>query len=403
MPKETQKEREQAQGIDELDDFLADCGEGTITVRVTRLDPPMGYCGEFFVTESSPLTLRELKRRFGGRVFQLNTRSSNGQIRKQKTISIDDVPRREGFEILPDGSTMRPGETPQPKEEKEPDLLSALVQAHVPPDVMRRILPYALGYGMMPEPQQPKQEKQQNAYELIQQQQIMEMMNNQLRQQMEFQREMQKLRRENDENQSPKNPYSEMEMIFKMMREIQGFKSELGGEHNLASEALASTMELAQNGLAEYLALKKLQAQGEIARNATMQQSARELPQRSPAPQLDQPRVIKQENDPVKTARDMGAMFRSLDGATQQKVLNAFLGDEPATNPVNIENIDDSDTIENEGEFLNAEDREILNGDADPNENEADHISDSEHTAPAHDHDPVNRAGDTGGINTPTH
>lgn len=384
------QDREKEDGANELEDFLADCGDGTVTVKVTRLDPPHGYCGEFFVTKSTPLTMQQIQKRFGGRVFQLNTRSSNGKIRKQKTVQIDDVPKREGYEILPDGSTERPNDPENPKKQNEHPL-AVLAGLGIPPHIMEQLTPWALGYGM---PQQ-KQDKQGVDFEAIRQQSLLNMMNMQMKQSIEFQREMMALKREAETQNHPRNPYSDMEMIFKMLREMKGFQSEIGGgETNLASEALQGTMDLVSNGLSEYLALKKLQAQSEIAKGNLMQSAPRELPsRRQPAVHGTQPRALDAPKDPIDIARQMGAMFRSLDPEQQQLALNAFLGDS-SENLENIENTPDYDTIlEGEDNPLDAEDQEILNG-ANPNEIEADHIQDGQYTGSADADDQADRAGD---------
>jgi hypothetical protein len=157
-----------------------------------------------------------------------------------------------------------------------------------------------------------------------------------------------------------------------------------------------------ENGLSEYLSLKKLQMQAEIAKGNSMAQEATALPKRSTAPQLSEPRVINEGKNPVQLASEMGQMFRQLDDATKQDVLNAFLGQGP-DNSENIEESYDDDTIENEGEFLNAEDERILNGDTDPDEYEGDHVSDSQHATPVDDDHQTDRQGNPGREQGPTH
>jgi hypothetical protein len=404
MPRETIQDKEARQASDELDELMEGLGDGTLIVKCSRLDPPLGYCGDFFVTQANPITLKEIKRRFGGRVFQLNTRSSNGKIRKQKTITIDDVPKREGIEILPDGSNAPAHGAAAPEKKEESSALETVMNAGLPPKVLKTVLPYLVGLGgILPdEQQQAPQSRYAQNIEMMQQQAMMEMMNAQMRQNMEFQREMQSFKREQANEEKPKNPFGDMEMIFKMMREIQGFKSEIGGEGNLASTALQSTIGLMENGLSEYLSLKKLQIQAEIAKGNSMAQEATALPKRSTAPQLSEPRVINEGKNPVQLASEMGQMFRQLDDATKQDVLNAFLGQGP-DNSENIEESYDDDTIENEGEFLNAEDERILNGDTDPDEYEGDHVSDSQHATPVDDNHQTDRQGDPGREQVPTH
>jgi hypothetical protein len=402
MPKETHQERESNAGFDELDDFMEGLGDGTITVKCTRLDPPLGYCGDFFVTKNNPLTLKEVKRRFGGRVFQLNSRSSNGQMRKQKTVSIDDVPKREGIEISPDGTPVRQNE-PEKQKTEEPDALSVVMKSGLPPNVLRQIIPYLVGLGGFPVQEERKPQQGGNTFELMQQQAIMDMMNNQMRAQLEFQKDMQRQRREMEESQKPKNPYSDMEMVFKMLREIQGFKSELGGGENLAADALQSAVGLAETGLSEFLSIKKLQMQAELAKLAPAGEAPRSLPTRSAGRQLDSPRVIKQENDPVQLARQMGEMFRQLTDEERQAAMAAFLRTESLQDSENIENDYDNDTIDPEGEFLDAEDQEIMNSAGNNHQDETDHFSDGEHAAPADNHNPADRQGNNGGIATPTH
>lgn len=401
----TIQDREKEDGANELEDFLADCGDGTVTVKVTRLDPPHGYCGEFFVTKSTPLTMQQIQKRFGGRVFQLNTRSSNGKIRKQKTVQIDDVPKREGYEILPDGSTERPNDPENQKAKPNEHPLAILAGMGIPPHIMEQLTPWALGYGGIP---QKKENREQVDFEAIRQQGLLNMMNMQMKQSIEFQREMMALKREAETQNHPRNPYSDMEMIFKMLREMKGFQSEIGGgETNLATEALQGTMDLVSNGLSEYLALKKLQAQSEISKG-TFNQAPRELPTRQAAAPAMQPRAIDAPTDPIQIARQMGAMFRELDPEKQQLALNAFLGESSdledlSENLENIENIPEYDTIENGANNpLDTEDMEILNGATNPNEIEADHIQDGEHTRSADADDQADRAGDSGGQPLPT-
>jgi hypothetical protein len=409
MARETLQDKERRHASDELDELMDGLGDGTLTIKCTRLDPPLGYCGDFFVTQANPITLKEIKRRFGGRVFQLNTRSSNGQIKKQKTITIDDVPKREGIEILPDGSNAQPQNTAAPDKKDEPSALETVMNAGLPPKVLKTVLPYLVGLGgMLPdESQQPQQNRYNQNFELMQQQAMMEMMNAQMRQNMEFQREMQKFKREQLDEEKPKNPFSDMENIFKMMREIQGFKSEIGGEGNLASTALQSTMDLMGSGLSEWLSLKKLQMQAEIAKATVTGQQATALPKRSTTPelaqpQLSEPKLINQGKDPVKIAQEMGQMFRELDDSTKQQVLNAFLGD-ATDEPENIEQTAFDDTIENEGDFLNPDDERILKGETVADEHEGDHIPDSQHAASVDDNDQTDRQRDPGGEQVSTH
>lgn len=383
--------RDDKMAANELDEFMEEIGDGAVTVKVTRLDPPMGYCGEFHITKSNPLSLKELKRRFGGRVFQLNSRSSNGRIRKQKTVSIDDVPRREGFEILPDGSTASPHDQQNKKDDDREHPLAVFAKMGLPPHLMEQLTPWAMGYAVPPQ----KENKPDQDYELMRQQNMMNMMNAQLQMQMDFQREMMQLKKDLQTENHPRNPYSDMEMIFRMMREMKGFQTEMGGgENSLATEALQGTMSLVENGLSEFLSLKKLQAQSEIAKGSFMQESKRELPQRTASPAM-LPRVAT-EGDPVALARQMGEMFKSLDPTTQQQALSAFFGETP-DNSENIENMPYSDTIENEPDILDAEDQELLNSGADTDQIEAGHVSNGEHPAPADDNHQADRAGYTPG------
>lgn len=384
----------------ELEDFFKnDIGEGTITVKVHRIDPPYGYSGEFYVTSGNPLTLRELKQRFGGRVLRLIGRSSNGQFSRQMTITIDDVPRRDGLEIYPDGTVERPNKNSH--DDRDP--WSALMRCPLPPDVIKMIAPYMLGY---PAPADDKDNKttQGTPMEMMAMQMMMDFQNkqseSQLRQQrmsMEMEKDMWRWRKEMGEGEKPRDTLSGVGEMVKVMQELNKMKDMMGGPNEpLAKSVMDSVMPMAETMMGEYMQLKRMQLQMELSNSRPGgPQPAPQLQERKPkslSVPRTQLRVVDETPDDLQMARMFGRKYRSMNAEKQQKMMNAFLHPDQ-----NIEPSANNDTMVAEGdEYLDDEDREIMRH-AEDDENEDGHISDSEHAGPADDNDPDNRQGDTGG------
>jgi hypothetical protein len=401
---DTQEDKEAKKELEELFEVF---GDGTITVKVNRVDPPHGYCGDFFVTKGNPLSLRELKRRFGGRVLQLVGRSADGSFRKQTTISICDVPRVEGMEVYADGTIEKPnkdGGQQQQQQRTEKSPFESIVDAPIPWDVKKKILPYMFGYA--PEPDKKEDPRAQSQFEMMQQQMMFDMMNtarqnqmDMMRQTMELQRDMSKQRREMDDAYKPKDALSEVDTVIKLMRELNGFKSEFGGDgkENWAATLMANGMPMIENVFAEFLSLKKLQLQGEL-------NAAKKLPGGPPpclppretaAPVRGALRVVDaSENDPIEMARQAGALYRryATDEEMQQQMIDAFLHGNQ-----NIEPTSNNDTIEtDDDDFLDEEDQALL--DADNDKNEGCEIQNGEYAAPIDADDQADRKDNTGRI-----
>lgn len=387
LSNETSKIEKEAEK--ELEDFFADCGEGTITVKVFRLDPNYGYSGEFYVTRDNPLKLNEIKNRFGGRVLRLVGRSSNGTFSRQKTITIDDCPKRNGLEIYPDGTVERkPGQGPT---QQEMDPWAALLKCPLPPDVMRKIAPYMLGYPVPDE----NDAKKNPMLETMQQQMMMDMMNTQrqsqmemMRLSMEMQRDMMKQRTEMDSAMKPKDAFSDVNNVVKLMREMNELKSEFGGDGNpLAAKILEETAGLVDTAVSEFLSLKKMQVQAELARNGSgYEPLARELPERTSGASGNSRSHIRvadsPETDPVELAGRMGRMYSTLSPDQQNRVMSEFFGAQQ-----NIEDSPNDVTIDSDDEsMLTPSDQDILNG-PDGDKNEITDVPHCEHAAAADDGD----------------
>jgi hypothetical protein len=392
----------------------------TYNVKVYRQEPEWcsGYMGQFHVGVGRTLSIEEIKHRYGGRVFELRVYTPlKGGIAKRTTIVIDDVPRRDGFEINRDGTTNKGGAQTEPagKVEHE-DPLDELLNLPLPPKLKRKLTLLQMG---LDEPTEQKQAPVDTLQSQMQIQQMMMEMMNQSRQsqmqmaqqQFEMHKNMMQARQELEASAKPKDPMGDVNNVISLVREINGIKAELGGAENqgLASQVLEQTVPLVESALTEFLSYKKLQAQNELKRSQTIQNNAPVLPVRTaPAQTMPQIAPPSPASDPIRMAEQMAETYASLDPETQKAVMMAFVGrveqkeaDPPdenqniVSNPGNdiIEGVDDS--------VLDAEDRAILDGYK--NENEAGNVQNSEHAATIEENDPPDRQGDSSGFNVPTH
>lgn len=402
------KSKEEIAAEAELEDFFNDdIGEGTITVKVHRIDPPYGYSGEFYVTAGNPLTLKELKNRFGGRVLRLNGRSSNGKFSKQKTITIDDVPRREGMEIYADGTVERPNKGGS-SDDRDP--WAALMRCPLPPDVIKTVAPYMLGYPAPKDDEKTAHSPQGTPMEMMAMQMMIDFQNkqseSQLRQQrmsMEMEKDMYRWKREMDESEKPKDTLSGVGEMVKVMQELNKMKDMMGGEAEpIAKSIVDNVMPMAETMMSEYMQLKKMQLQMELSAHSGGRQEPPELQQRVPTRTLPAAadrgalQVVDDEpEDELALARKMGALYRSRSPERQQEMMHAFMHPDQNVVPGS-----ENDTMgDGEEDFLDDEDRDIMSSDDDTGDNsdENSDVSDGQHAGSAHDNDPHNRQGHTGG------
>lgn len=400
-----------------LDMLFSDIDQ-SFTVKVYRHDPEWcaGYLGCFHVGAGKGISIEEVKNRFGGRRIELITYDpTRGSIARKKTIMIDDVPRREGDILKRDGTTVESGEQQKQSGFSGGHPLEMLHKLNLPPHLARQAYAYYLG---TPEPQQ-ETKKSDGTGEMFQQQMMMDMMNQarqsqmtMMQQQFDMQKRMMEAMREMEDSKKPRDPMGEVNTTIKLMREINGIKSELGvgGNDSLASQVLETTVPLVETALTEYLGYKRMQAQAEVQKNMAVQDNKPPLPPRvtsAPAmPQIPESSPVS----PVQQAEQMAAMYKNLPPQEQSAVMNAFIGTLEGPNTLDYqEEIDQNqniatqleyDTIDNAQEILTDEDRELLNGDS--NHNEGGHISDRQHATPADNNNQAYRTGDPPGFPTST-
>jgi hypothetical protein len=346
------------------------------TVKVYRLEPEWcdGYAGQYNVGANRELSLEELKNRFGGSKFDLVVYNPGvGGILKRCQVHIDDFPRREGKILNRDGTTQdTPASTPI---QSQANPIEKLMSLGLPPHLQKQATSFLLG---TPE-QVPEQIPQSNATaDLMMQKMIMDMMNQSSRaqmemmqQQMEMRQSMLRFQRDMEESAKPKNPLGDMDNMIKVIRELNGFKNELGGNENrpIAAQLIESVVPLVEGGFSEFLNYKKIQAQTDLARTMKTQNDRPGLPPR----QTTEPRLSSAVPDPVEMAQEMGRAYKSMPLEKQNELMQVFLtavesetdNNIEENNPKNTSNQyvapnPESDTISLD-DVLSDEDRAILN------------------------------------------
>lgn len=387
------------------------------TVKVYRLEPEYcdGYVGQYNMGANRELSLEEIKNRFGGSKFELVVYNpGKGGILKRRQIQIDDFPKREGKVINRDGTTQDGQGAGSPMSSHPMEKIMSL---GLPPHLQRQVAAFYLG---TPE-QSPEMQPHNNATaDLMMQKMIMDMMNQSSRaqmemmqQQMEMRQSMLKFQRDMEESAKPKNPLGDMDNMIKVIRELNGFKNELGGSENqsLAAQLVESMVPLVEGGLSEFFSFKKIQAQAEMAKNSRIQSDRPELPARQIR---TAPPALAAATDPISQAKHMGALYRNMSEQEQNAVMQAFLQSVEDNGEImentqenddldqdrNIEMSLESDKMELES-VLSDEDKAILHGRQ--NHIEAGNLSNREH-APATEVDySTDRPGDTQGISVSAH
>jgi hypothetical protein len=389
------------------------------TVKVYRLEPEYcdGYVGQYNMGANRELSLEEIKNRFGGSKFELVVYNpGKGGILKRRQIQIDDFPKREGKIINRDGTTQDVNTAGSPMSSHPMEKIMTL---GLPPHLQRQVAAFYLGTPEQSPEMQPQSHNNATA-DLMMQKMIMEMMTQSSRaqmemmqQQMEMRQSMLKFQRDMEESAKPKNPLGDMDNMIKVIRELNGFKNELGGNENqsVAAQLVESMVPLVEGGLTEFFSFKKIQAQADLARNSRIQSDRPELPARqirSATPSLP---VV---SDPIAQAKQMGLLYRNMSEQEQNAIMQAFLqsvednGGIPVDTTINddlepdqnIEMSLESDKMELES-VLSDEDRAILHGKQ--NHIEAGNISNREHAGTAKTDYPTDRAGDTQGIPVSAH
>ena len=405
------KEDQQIKETEDLESIFSDM-EQTYTVKVYRTEPEWcaGYLGQFHIAVGRVLTPEEVRNRFGGRVFDLRVYSGSGPgIKKRHMLVIDDVPRRDGREILRDGSLA--GTASRPTESKDDiGIFESIKNLNLPPHLQRQALLYQL--GMLDE--EPERNPNKGiSQDLMLQQMMMDMMNQSrqaqmqmTQQQFDMHKNMMQARQDLENSAKPKDPMGDVNHVIKLVREINGIKSELGGAEtdSLAGRVLENTMPLVESFLSEFMSFKKLQAQTELQRVKTTQQNKPELPsrQRAAAPELPAPNKANTQNDPKSMALEMARMYAGLSPEEQSEVMQAFMGglDDVEQSQQNIVQESSPVIIDDVGDdFLSEDDRRILNGD---DQDQTGDIQNSEYAGTAQTDNQTDRPGDTSGIDFST-
>lgn len=396
------------------------------TVKVYRLEPEFcdGYVGQFNMGANRELSLEEIKNRFGGSKFDLVVyHPGKGGILKRRQIQIDDFPRREGKIINRDGTTQDNATTAAAHP------MEKIMSLGLPPHLQRQVAAFYLG---TPEPTTTPETPPHNAAtaDLMMQKMIMDMMNQSSRaqmemmqQQMEMRQSMLRFQRDMEESAKPKNPLGDMDNMIKVIRELNGFKNELGGNENqsLAAQLLETTVPLFESGLTEFFNYKKIQAQADLAKNSRIRAERPELPARTieqTKPIAALPTVSTFPDDPVTVARQMGRMYRDLPEHKQSAIMEAFLAsmnDDNEQNAENVENTPENDDFEHDRNVelslepdridlesvLSEEDKAILNGTN--NNTGAGNISNGEHSGTAENDYSADRPGNSTRIPVSAH
>lgn len=414
------KTKEEKNADVELEDLFADFS-GTLTVKLERLEPEYaeGYCGKFNITAGRPLTAHEIKNRFGGKVFKMTARDSGGKYVKKKMISISGLPKDEGRVINPDGTLQPLGDSGQHNagtQKKTGGVMEqweALLNLPLPPAAKKELVPHILGIGGSSE----KNDSSQSAVDMMNMQMMMKFQNDmresQMRQDrmsMEMEKDMHEWRRAQADK--PKDTLGGMNDMVKVFREMNGLKEEFAGSgtESVANTIISNTMPMIETMMAEFMKMKQLQVQLQLSQAALTPASAPpELPSRTPAAignsstpvrvldEYDESEETEDSEQPEEMAARMGQMFRHLSPERQQSVMNAFLNIDQ-----NVESNLSDDTIENtDNEYLDKEDRELLENATSNQQNEDYQLQNSEHTRSVDDDHPNNREGDQGGGTVP--
>lgn len=412
-PKFKTDDQEDRRGLEQILSEL----DTNATVKVHRTDPEWasGYCGQFYIAQGKNLTTEEIKNRFGGRVLQLTIHGPNGKYVKRQTIVIDDIPRREGQPVQRDGTLM---DTSGKKGDHRTHPLEQIFGLGLPPHLTRQISNYYLGADYQSDEKQHSNGFSDMFGAVQMQKMMMDMMNQSntaqmqmMQSQFEMQKSIMNARRDFEESAKPKDPLGDVNNIIRVVRELNGIKSELGGApEGLTGQILENTMPMVETLLTEYMSYMKLKAQAELQRpvqNNVLPPPA--LPQRqvdNVSKQIAEKHGSESKPNPGELARHMAQMYVGLSPVEKQAVNLEFLKALNETSPDNVDtmenNVDHMENCDNmeqdtiNTEYLDQSDLELLtNGGVDNNQNASGDIQNSEHTGTAKKDDTPYREGNS--------
>jgi len=400
--------------IDEIEDLLQEL-PSNYRVTVDRVEPEWcaGYCGKFFVSTASRVSLEEIKRRFGGHVFRVKIYNESGQLSKQRMISIDEVPRREGKTINRDGTTDEPKPEPKEKTQQISDHVGDIMSSNLPAQLKRQMIAMFSGFPMY-NPPAPAAPPEKDPKEQLQ---VYQMINDMMQSNRDSQAKMARanmelleavfdLKMKTAQASAPADPLNQLNQTIELVRAMNGVKSELqpATEESLASQLIGGSLPMVHDAISEYIRLKKATVQAELQKNIAMQSSRPPIEKRINS-NPDASRVIGAgENiDPVTRAREMARLFKSLSPENQADAMGTFFSElekdetalEHEQNKIeNIAPVEKFDRME-EMEVLDSDDRATLNHARGGNGNtvKTGHVPHRERAGTAENDDPLNRPG----------
>jgi hypothetical protein len=220
----------------------------------------------------------------------------------------------------------------------------------------------------------------------------------QIRRDAEDERERRRRRQDTD-----KEPLGELDTAIKLIRELNGIKSELGST-DTTSAIIQNTAPIIQDAVTELIDLYKMKAQAEIAQHTRREAPplpARSLPAVVSAPRsapITTPKPGNGKTDPVELAKQLRQFYDGLSPNEQTEVMQAFLGqsEDPAEYDQPEQILDPViPEIHNESgsQVLSEEDRALLNEDIDLADQDQE-VQGGEYSGATEDYDPTDRPGD---------
>jgi hypothetical protein len=382
-------------------------------VKIYRKSPEWasGYLGEVFQTEDSPISIENLKSRFGGQILVIQVVDEKGVYRSQKTIKINDVPKVDYkpvniayastgimHEVNANGTSSHPAPGTQaagqfPGQMMPGQMMPGMMQGippGLPPKLQNQVMAHMFGFSL-PEQQEKKSD---NPMDIMQQKMMMDMMSqsttnqsSQMQATMEMNRDMMRMRREWEKDSEPKvTPMESMNSTMQMLREIKSMQGEFGGGgDNVVAEITSQAIPAIESLLGEIISLKKVSMQVKAAKDNPQQLEHRELPART---QTEPTVIVENKPDPTmeELAAKLGKTYHSLSEEKQQELINIFIAQQPEEikeendkNDViefeNNSNVEHNEEIPPADDILDDEDKELLaSGESTGNSNKGEEV-----------------------------
>lgn len=395
----------------DIEDLLAELS-GNYKCMLDRIEPEYcsGFIGKFYVGQGSGISLEEIRRRWGGRVFKLRIFDEAGKLAKQRTISIDEEPKREGKPINPDGTTQRENmPVQQHPAQNQNDMFSQIINSNLPDQLKQMYLAHMSGYPFLGavHPQQKEPEKEIHFYQLLNDMMKSNRENQtaMAKAQLELMDSIFEMKRKNNAAAAPADPISQLNQTIELVRAMNGVRGELQPqqEESIASQLIGSSLPMLENAFTEFMAYKKAAVQAQLQRSISEQNNRPPITPRIPAddstPQIA---ATGESINPLSKAREMAAMFKNLPPNEQASAMSEFFSalENDGNNSKydqnrneNVERDQNFDTMENI-DTLPIEDRAILESlGANGNQIETGHVQNGNGTGTIEDHHKTDRPG----------